>query len=99
MTGFVGKSPVNWSDCRLIVSDSDGSNRQVLTPSEAENADYMLKQIWQYNPNSSEADGKGYTTCDDVTPGDCKLVPYKGFWVELHGKTKNKTVKLLIPKE
>jgi hypothetical protein len=99
MTGFTGKSPVNWSDCRLIISDPDGSNRQVLTPSEAENADYMLKQIWQYNPSSSEADGKGYTTCDDVTPGDCKLVPYKGFWVELHGKTKNKTVKLLIPKE
>ena len=30
---------------------------------------------------------------------DCKIVPFKGFWVELDGSTKNKTVKLLIPKE
>ena len=98
MTGFTGRAPVSWSDCRLIISDLDGSNRQVLTPSEAENADYMAKQIWQYNPGSG-ADSNGYTTCDDTTPGSCLLEPYKGFWVELHGSTKSKSVKLLIPKE
>ena len=95
MTGFVGKVPVDWADCRLIISDLDGSNREVLTPTEAENEDLMAKQIWQYNPSGSN----DYTTCDDSTPGSCMLQPYKGFWVELHGPTKNKTVKLLIPKE
>jgi hypothetical protein len=98
MTGFIGKQPINWSDCRLIVSDLDGSNQEILTPSDADSAGYMYKQIWQYNPSNSKSEAKGYTTCDDVTPGSCKLIPYKGFWVELHGKTKDKTVKLLIPK-
>jgi hypothetical protein len=93
MTGFTGKSPVDWADCRFIIGGT------VYTPSNAENNGYASKTIWQYNPNSSEADGKGYTTCDDVTPGSCMLVPYKGFWVELHGPTKGKSVKLLIPKE
>jgi hypothetical protein len=92
MTGFIGKTPVDWADCRFII------NGTVYTPSEAETAGYANKQIWQYNPNSSEADGKGYTTCDDVTPGSCMLVPYKGFWIEMQGPTKDKTVKLLIPK-
>jgi hypothetical protein len=92
MTGFTGKSPVDWADCRIII---DGT---AYTPSDAETAGYVNKQIWQYNPNSSEADSKGYTTCDDVTPGSCMLVPYKGFWIELQGPTKGKSVKLLIPK-
>lgn len=93
MTGFVGKSPVDWADCRIII---DGS---AYTPSDAQTEGYIDKQIWQYNPDSDDADSKGYTTCDDVTPGNCKLVPYKGFWIELHGSTKDKTIKLLIPKE
>jgi hypothetical protein len=88
MTGFTGKSPVNWADCRFII------NGTVYTPSDAETAGYVNKQIWQYNPGSSGADSKGYTTCDDVTPGSCMLQPYKGFRIELHGTTKNKTVKL-----
>jgi len=95
MTGFVGKAPIDWADCRLIVSDADGSNREVLSPSEAETAGYMNKEVWQYSPSS----GNDYSTCDDTTPGSCMLYPYKGFWIELHGPTKNKTVKLLIPKE
>ena len=98
MTGFTGKAPVDWADCRLIVSNVDGSNREVLTPSEAETDGYMAKQIWQYNVGSTNPANE-YSTCDDETPGSCMLVPYKGFWVELHGKTKNKTLKLLIPKE
>jgi len=56
MTGFTGKSPVDWADCRIIV---DGA---VYTPSDAQTAGYVNKQIWQYNPNSSDADAKGYTT-------------------------------------
>jgi len=93
LTGSVGKKPVNWADCRLLV---DGV---AYTPSGAEAAGYMNKQIWQYNPSSSSADSKGYITCDDTTPGGCQLIPYKGFWMELHGPTKGKVVKLLVPEE
>jgi hypothetical protein len=88
MTGFTGKSPVDWADCRIII---DGT---AYTPSNAETEDYISKTIWQYNSS-----GDDYITCDDTTPGSCMLQPYKGFWIELHGPTKNKTVKLLIPKE
>jgi len=93
MLGFVGRVPVNWADCRILV---DGT---AYTPSAADSAGYIDKQIWQYNPGVGGANANGYTTCDDTTPGGCKLEPYKGFWVILHGKTKNTTVKLLIPKE
>jgi hypothetical protein len=93
MLGFIGQEPVNWSDCRIIV---DGIS---YTPSASESAGYSEKQIWQYNPGDLGANANGYTTCDDITPGTCKLEPYKGFWLILHGKTKGKTVKLLIPKE
>jgi hypothetical protein len=93
MSGFIGKSPVEWADCRYIV---DGT---VMTPSELESNDIGSKQIWLYNPNDSGANSNGYTTCDDTTPGGCKLIPYKGFWIELHGPSKGKTIKLLIPQE
>ncbi len=93
LAGAVGKKPVNWADCRILV---DGV---AYTPSAAETAGFIKNQIWQYNPSSSSADGKGYTTCNDTTPGGCQLIPYKGFWLELHGPTKGKTVKLLVPEE
>jgi hypothetical protein len=93
MLGFVGQSPVDWADCRILV---DGV---AYTPSGAEIAGYAQKQVWQYNPSVNGSNANGYTTCDDVTPGGCKLEPYKGFWLILHGTTKNKTLKLLIPKE
>lgn len=93
MTGFVGKTAVDWADCRFVI---DGV---AYTPSAAYEAGYVEKQIWQYNLGDGSADANGYTTCDDVTPGGCKLEPYKGFWIKLHASTKNKTVKLLIPQE
>jgi hypothetical protein len=93
MLGFIGHTPVDWADCRFLI---DGI---VYTPSGAESAGYLDKQVWQYNPGTLGTNANGYTTCDDVTPGTCKLEPYKGFWVILHGITKNKTVKLLIPQE
>jgi hypothetical protein len=93
MLGFMGKAPVDWADCRILV---DGV---AYTPSAAETAGYIDKQVWQYNVGSSTANANGYTTCDDLTPGGCKLEPYKAFWLILHGSTKNKVLKLLIPKE
>jgi subtilisin-like proprotein convertase family protein len=100
MNGFTGISqPVDWADCRFIVSDLDGSNEQVLTPSATEALGYASKQIWLYNPSNIDANSNGYTVCDDTSPGGCKLLPFNGFWVELHGSTKNKAIKLLIPEE
>ena len=96
MLGFVGHVPVDWADCRIIVTDINGTT--AYTPSGAETAGYASKQVWQYNPGASSTDADGYTTCDDVTPGGCKLEPYRGFWVQLKGITKGTTVKLLIPK-
>jgi len=93
MLGFIGDKPVNWADCRILI------NGVSYTPSAAAVAGFADKQVWQYNPGVGGANANGYTTCDDTTPGGCKLEPYKGFWVILHGTTKGKTVKLLIPKE
>jgi hypothetical protein len=98
MSGFVGiDNPVDWADCRFIVSDLDGSNVQVLTPTETEEAGYAAKQIWQYN-GSGDTASNSYNTCDDSGTSSCKLIPFKGFWIELHGPSKNKLVKLQIPK-
>ena len=91
MVGHVSiKKPVNWADCRFII---DGT---AYTPTDAQTAGYASKQIWLYNGTGTDA-SNSYTTCDDTM--NCKIVPFKGFWVELDGSTKNKTVKLLIPKE
>ncbi|RLA75594.1 MAG: hypothetical protein DRG30_04390 [Epsilonproteobacteria bacterium] len=93
MSGFIGvRVPINWADCRFLI---DGT---AYTPSQADTAGYASKQIWLYNGTGTDR-SNSYITCDDTTPGECKLVPFKGFWVELHGPTKNKTVKLLIPQE
>jgi len=91
MSGFIGLTkPVNWADCRFVI---DGT---AYTPTDANNSGYASKQIWLYNGTGTGA-SDSYITCDDTM--DCKLVPFKGFWVELHGPTKGKSVKLLIPKE
>ncbi len=93
-SGFVGlKNPVDWADCRFMIDDV------AYTPKAAEDNNFASRQIWMYNPNESGANNNGYTTCADNSPGGCKLIPFKGFLVELHGPTKNKTVKLLIPQE
>ena len=93
LSGFIGKTPVSWADCRFVVSDLNGSNKEVLTPSGAQGAGYASKDIWIYNPSS-----RSYSVCDD-TLGSCQLLPYRGFWIELRGPTKNKIVQLLVPKE
>ncbi len=89
MSGYIGKMPVKWEDCRFII------NGVAYTPTQAEENDpqYASKQIWTYNSSSGM-----YDPCDD-TMSACILKPYKGLWIELHGATKNETVKLLIPQE
>jgi subtilisin-like proprotein convertase family protein len=91
LSGFIGlDKPVEWADCRFLV---DGV---AYTPSDMNDSGYANKQIWLYNGTGVSA-SDSYTTCDDTMP--CKLIPFEGFWVQLLGKTKNKTIKLLIPKE
>jgi hypothetical protein len=91
LSGFIGlQKPVEWADCRFLI---DGV---AYTPSDANASGYANKQIWLYNGTGTDA-SNSYTTCDDTMP--CKLVPFKGFWIQLEGKTKGKEVKLLIPKE
>lgn len=91
--------PVDWADCRFIITDLNGNNKEILTPSQADTLGYINKQIWLYNPNNIGANSNGYTVCDDTSPGGCKLLPFDAFWLEMHGATKNKIIKLLIPKE
>ncbi len=91
MSGFPGMTkPVNWADCRFII---DGV---AYTPTDANASGFANKQIWLYNGTGTD-ESNSYITCDDTMI--CKLLPFKGFSVELHGATKNKTVKLLIPQE
>jgi len=102
--GFIGNSPVDWENCRFIVSDTDGSNIEVLTPEEAEEAGYASRKIslWMGGIGSGtngQVLSGDYTDCTDTSPGNCQLIPYHGAWIELLSSTLNKTVKLLIPEE
>lgn len=104
LSGFIGKTPVNWADCRFIVSDVNGSNVEVLTPEEAEIAGYASSTISLWAGGAGSGTGgqvvsTDYTECTDTTPGGCKLMPYHGLWIKVFVPTLNKTVKLLIPQE
>ena len=98
MTGFIGKSPVDWATCRF---DIDGT---IYSPTAAHNAGLINKTIWQYGGGAGSGTGgqvlsTDYTSCDDTTPGGCLLLPYHGFWIEMNSTTLGSTVKLLIPEE
>lgn len=96
MTGYIGlRDPVEWANCRLVFDD----NGTFYTPSDANASGLANKQIWLYDPTNGSANSNGYTSCSDTSPGDCKLVPFKGFWIQLAGKTKNHTVKLIVPEK
>jgi hypothetical protein len=102
--GFIGKSPVDWKDCRFIVSNTNGSNVEVLTPTEAETAGYASRTISLWMGGLGSGTGGqvlsgDYTDCTDNSPGGCQLIPYHGAWIELHAASLNKTVKLLVPEE
>lgn len=88
MSGFVGKAPVEWGNCRIL-ADNDS-----YTPGELETNKIGGKQIWMYDPKSNS-----YDTCDDTTPGGCLLNPYTGMWIELRGPSKSKNMRLLIPND
>jgi len=96
MTGFIGQTPVDWKDCRFDI------NGTIYTPSEANDLGYINKTIWQYGGGLGSGSGgqvksTDYSSCDDVTPGGCKLLPYHGFWIELNAALVGATVNLLVP--
>ena len=96
MTGFIGlQDPVDWADCRLLFDD----NGTYYTPSDANASGLASKQIWLYDPSNGLANSNGYTTCSDTSPGGCKLVPFNGFWIQLQGRSKNRSVKLIVPEK
>ena len=102
--GFIGNSLVDWKDCRFIVSNTNGSNVEVLTPMEAEAAGYASRTISLWMGGLGSGTGGqvlsgDYTDCTDNSPGGCQLIPYHGMWIELHAASLNKTVKLLVPEE
>jgi len=104
LSGFVGETPVNWRDCRFIVSDIEGSNVEVLTPEEAEAAGYASRTISLWSGGQGSGTGGNvvstdYKDCTDTSPGECQLSPYHGAWIEVFVPTLTKTVKLLIPQE
>ena len=92
MLGFVGTTPVHWSDCRIVV---DGT---AYTPEQSADHNYTSRTLWMYNPGDTKASSKGYTTFTDLDSYDW-LIPYRGFWVEMQSGSKNKDIKLLIPQE
>jgi len=104
LSGFIGETPVEWRNVRFIVSNTDGSNVEVLTPSEAETVGYASSTISLWPGGLGSGTGgqvisTDFTECSDMTPGGCKLIPYHGLWVKVFVPTLTKTVKLLIPEE
>lgn len=74
---------VAWSDVRIQVGST------VYTPSEANTAGYISKQIWIWN-------GSSYDTWDDsTTPGNLKYG--QGFFIKVLSGGVGQTISLLVP--
>lgn len=82
--------PVDWAKVRVRID----SNTTTLTPSAAETAGYLSKQIWIWNGTNT------YDTWSDISipnPGNLKYS--QSFWVNVLPGAYNHTVELLIPAE
>lgn len=77
---------VDWSQVRVRVGGLDG---QVYTPSEADAAQLVDKQIWIWNGASYE------TWDDDADPGNLQY--FKSFFIKVMTTGVGKTIDLLIP--
>jgi len=77
--------PVDWSKVRVKVGAT------VYTPTQAEAANIIQKQIWIWN-------GTNYDTCADDAP-PCNLKYFQSFWVNVLPGAAGQTVELLIPAE
>ncbi len=80
---------VDWAKVKVEVNVS--GTPTFYSPSAAETAGFLSKQIWIWN-------GTAYDTYDDVTfIGN--LLYFKSFWVKILPGASGKTVRLLIPSE
>ena len=102
MFGFVGREPVDWADCKIVVTDSGGSS-QILTIEDANSSDYISREIWYWSGGTGgAADGHvrstDYSSCSDISLGGCKLVPHQGYWIRTQQGAVDHTVEILLPK-
>ena len=103
MMGFIGKEPIDWANCRYVISNPDGSGEEVLTPQEAEDQGYASREIWFWTSGQGSAtDGhvtsSDYSSCTDTPIGGCLLDPYSGYWIETQPASQGKRVRILLPK-
>ncbi len=106
LINFPGKTPVDWADCRFIISDPDGSNVEILTAKSADAAGYASRTISVWPGGQGAGSGgqvqhedASYMTCHDESAGGCELLPYHSAWIQVFTATLNKKIKLLIPEE
>jgi len=86
LTGYMGLKIAKWADFRFVIDSGSP-----MTPSDAQTAGWVNRQIWKYNE-----DDNTYSTCgDDDT--NCEVNPREAFWIELQAQTAGHTVKLIIP--
>ena len=102
MFGFVGRDPVNWSDCKVVVTDSGGTI-EILSIADANSSDYISREIWYWSGGAGGAsDGHvrstDYASCTDISLGGCQLVPHQGYWLRTQQGALNHTVEILLPK-
>ncbi len=79
--------PVDWSKVRVRVNGTT-----IYTPTEAEGAGIMEKQIWIWN-------GNAYQTWSDTSSPIGNLKYFQSFWVNVLPGAAGQTVELLIPAE
>jgi hypothetical protein len=96
LVGYPGATKADWADYRVEV---DG-NGTYMTPSEANVAHIINKQIWYYDStgNTAQVLSGEYGTCDDgILPCD-RPDYFQGHWVEVNCTNSiGKTIDLIIP--
>ena len=98
MFGFVGKSPVDWADCRIVIDGTD-----IYTPEEADSLGYISREIWSWpsglgTGSDGNVRGSDYHSCTDVSVAGCQLIPFQGYWIQTKPDSIGHTVQILLPK-
>ena len=97
MFGFVGKEPIQWGDCKIIV---DGT---IMTIEEAEGADILSREVWYWatgtgSGSTGEVRGADDISCTDNAIGGCTLIPHQGYWISTLPGSIGKQIQILLPK-
>ena len=87
LIGQVFPFKTEWQDVRFEIDNVP------YTPSNAQAAGFVSKNMWLYN-------GNAYEVFDDSTPGmEGEMLSHEGLWAAVLGKASGSTVKLLVPVE